>query len=60
MCLNLLFVMQVISEEGVSFKVSLFSSYFSIDFIYFSSDSLFVCIKKDLSFCDVILWWFCL
>lgn len=23
-CLNLLFVMQVISEEGVSFKVSLF------------------------------------
>lgn len=24
-CLNLLFVMQVISEEGVSFKVSLFS-----------------------------------
>lgn len=28
-CLNLLFVMQVISEEGVSFKVSLFSRYLS-------------------------------
>lgn len=52
-CLNLLFVMQVISEEEVSFKVSLFSCYLSI--APFCISLLLVYIFFPY-FCDVILW----
>lgn len=57
-CLNLLFVMQVISEEGVSFKVSLFSRYLSPFSLFVSLSCLYLSIFR--SFCDVIPWWFCL
>lgn len=49
-CLNLLSVMQVISEEGVSFKVSLFDS------LLFSSSSLYSS-YLSLSLSHVIQWW---
>lgn len=59
-CLNLLFVMQVISEEGVSFKVSLFSHYLSLPPLLSLSLSSLLVFISFLSFCDVIQWWFCL
>lgn len=58
-CLNLLFVMQVISEEGVSFKVSLFSHYLSFPPLLSVARSCLY-LSKCSSFCDVIPWWFCL
>lgn len=54
-CLNLLFVIQVISEEGVSFKVSLFSHYLSFPPLLSVSLSCSY-LSVFLSFCDVIPW----
>lgn len=58
-CLNLLFVMQVISEEGVSFKVSppLLLSFLLCSSLW----CLLVLVHIPvLSSCNVILWWVCL